>query len=67
MTVEKQIFALAVVHPGGMVGWLVGTDCDVMVFSSRDAAERYRKQLMKNDDYGWTCPVEVREFTEKWR
>jgi hypothetical protein len=56
-------FALCVVRADGVLGWLLDSDAEVETFSTVQAAEKRRKQLLKNSRYLWTDPVEVREFT----
>ncbi len=40
----------------------MGPDCDVLTFPTRREAERTLKKLMKDDNYTWSHPVEVRPY-----
>lgn len=62
-TGENPRYAICVLHADGSVGWLLDSDAAVKLYDSADAAEKHKKQLMKNRGYLWNEPIEVREFT----
>ncbi len=56
-------YGIRITHEKSMVGWVVGEDGDVLLFPTKQEAEKSLKQMKSNDRYSWNCNVEVAEFS----
>ncbi len=55
-------FAIAVLHPDGVVGYLTAPDTTVEVFSTEQEASRAMESKRKDTRYTWSLPMEVRKY-----
>ncbi len=46
----------------GSIGWIVGKDSDVLLFTDKAAASTALKKLKNSDAYSWNCEAIVSEF-----
>ena len=60
---SPQAFAIHIILPGGVAGWMTGRGGSVVTFPSAESAAKALKQLIKSGHYSWLgTTVEVREF-----
>lgn len=62
--VKKKKYAIAVIHPDGVVGWLTKASGGTETYSSRIAAERGLEARLLDTRYTWTLPMEIRIYDE---
>lgn len=56
-------YGIALIHPDGDVGWIVGNNADVALFATEAEAQKHLKALKRNKNYSWKVTTEVRKFT----
>lgn len=60
---NQPMWAIRVSYPDNTYGWLLDNDLDVKTYSSPEEAEKALKQIKRSQNYSWSIPVEVKEFT----
>lgn len=58
----KSGYAIAVIHPDGVVGFLTAPDCSVETYSTEAAAMAAMDEKRKDTRYTWTLPMEIRKY-----
>lgn len=58
----KSGYAIAVIHPDGVVGYLTAPDCSVEIYSTEAAAAASLEEKRKDTRYTWSLPMEVRKY-----
>ena len=58
----KAGYAIAVIHPDGVVGFLTAPDCSVETYQTEVAALSAMEEKRKDTRYTWTLPMEVRKY-----
>ena len=56
-------YGIRITHDKGPVGWVVGKDSDIMLFSDKTAATAALKTMKTDNRYSWNCEAVVAEFT----
>ena len=46
----------------GVVGWIVGRDCEVLLFKDKPTATAALKTMKADERYSWNCEAAVAEF-----
>ena len=57
-------FGIRITDPTGRVGWIVGQDCDYLLFDSEAEASKALRKMKNNDNYSWNCEAVVAKFTQ---
>jgi len=60
---DADKFGILVSYQDGASGWIVGPDCDYLLFDSDQEASRALRKLKRNDNYSWNCRAEVVRFS----
>ena len=55
-------YGIKVTHDFGQPGWIAGRDCKVLLFKTKQEAEKALNQMKKDPHYLWKCNAEVEEF-----
>ena len=56
-------YGIKVTHDFGQPGWITGRDCNILLFKTKQEAEKVFNQMKKDPHYLWKYNVEVAEFT----
>ena len=56
-------YGIRITWERGQVGWIVGRDCDALLFDDRAAAVAALKKMKADDRYSWNCDAAVDVFT----
>lgn len=62
---QKSGYAIAVIHPDGVVGYLTTPDSSVEVFPTEQEASEAMELKRKDTRYTWSLPMEVRKYNPK--
>lgn len=55
-------YGIRITQNNGTVGWIVGKDCDILLFKTKAEAVKALNQMKNNSDYSWNCKAEAIEF-----
>ena len=59
---DSDKFGILVSYPDGASGWIVGPDCDYLLFDTEAEAAKALRKMKKDDRYSWNCDVQVTLF-----
>jgi len=61
---DVKKYGIRITYSDGKSGWIVGSDCDYLLFDSEPEAARALKRMKKDDRYSWNCTAEVVPFNK---
>ena len=56
-------YGIRIIHDSGPDGWVVGKDCNILLFKTKAEADKALKQMMNDPHYLWKYNAEPAEFT----
>lgn len=59
---KKAGYAIAVIHPDGVVGYLTNPDASVELHATEKEALASLEEHKKDTRYTWSLPMEVRKY-----
>jgi len=55
-------YGIRITYKDGKIGWIIGSDCDYLLFNSEAEASKALKKMKKDDRYSWNCVAEIARF-----
>lgn len=56
-------YGIRITHDSGPAGWAAGRDCNILLYKTRQEAEKALMQMKNDPHYLWKCEAQVTEFT----
>lgn len=56
-------YGIRITHKIGPAGWVAGGDCNILLFKTRQEAEKALRQMKSDPHYLWKCEAQAMEFT----
>ncbi len=56
-------YGIRITNRDGSIGWIVGNDCKILLFKTKQEAVKALHLMKKDPHYSWNCEADVAEFT----
>ena len=61
---DADKYGIRIIHEDGKVGWIVGPDCDYLLFDDMASAEKALRSMKRDKRYSWNCVAEAAKFSK---